>query len=82
VSGESARWGHARIPRASPPSATAAVLSALALIAVIIAGCLAAAASGPLPVRNRDDFMSQPLVPHVLTPVTAADARRSRLLLP
>jgi hypothetical protein len=55
------------------------LLSALALIAVIIAGCLAAAASGP---RSRDDFMSQPLVPHVLTAVTPADAHRSRLLLP
>jgi hypothetical protein len=51
------------------------------LIAVIIAGCLAAA-SGPVAARSGDDFTSQPLVPHVLTAVTPADVGRSRLLLP
>jgi hypothetical protein len=81
VSGESAAWGHARIPRASPPSARAACLSALALIAVIVAGCLAAA-SGPVAARSGDEFTSQPLVPHVLTAVRPVDVNRSRLLLP
>jgi hypothetical protein len=55
----------------------------LVLIAVIVGACLAAAVSGPAAARvNRDDFMTQPLVPRVLTPVTPTDGSSSGLRLP
>jgi len=55
----------------------------LVLLALIAGGCLAAAASGPAPVRaHRQDFLGQPLVPRGLTPVTRGRRPESRLAPP
>jgi hypothetical protein len=74
---------HGRIPRAAPSSTKAACISALVLIAVIVAAWIAAASSARTPVPyGRDALSSQPLVAPGPVSVPLAARERNRRLLP